>query len=41
MSDKLHRDAILSIKATEMGIGYSYLESSAYGGYIAVDFASP
>jgi uncharacterized protein YkwD len=41
MSDKLHRDAILSIKATEMGIGYAYLESSAYGGYIAVDFASP
>jgi uncharacterized protein YkwD len=41
MSDKLHRDAILSTKATEMGVGYAYLSSSAYGGYIAVDFASP
>jgi uncharacterized protein YkwD len=41
MSDKLHRDAILSTKATEIGVGYAYLESSAYGGYITVDFASP
>jgi uncharacterized protein YkwD len=41
MSDKLHRDAILSKRATEIGVGYAYLESSAYGGYIAVDFASP
>lgn len=41
MSDKLHRDAILSTKATEIGVGYAYLESSVYGGYIAVDFASP
>jgi len=41
MNDKLHRDAILSTKSTEMGVGYAYLSSSAYGGYIAVDFASP
>lgn len=41
MSDKLHRDAILSTRASEMGVGYAYLESSAYGGYITVDFASP
>jgi uncharacterized protein YkwD len=41
MSDKLHRDAILNTKATEIGVGYAYLESSAYGGYITVDFASP
>jgi len=41
MSDKLHRDAILSTKATEMGVGYAYLDSSTYGGYITVDFASP
>jgi len=41
MSDNLHRDAILSTKATEIGIGYAYLSSSGYGGYIAVDFASP
>jgi uncharacterized protein YkwD len=41
MSDKLHRDAILSTKSTEMGVGYAYLSSSAYGGYFTVDFASP
>ncbi len=41
MSDQLHRNAILSTAATEIGVGYAYLESSAYGGYIAVDFASP
>ena len=41
MSDKLHRDAILSTKSTEMGLGYAYLDSSTYGGYFTVDFASP
>ncbi|MBN1451549.1 MAG: CAP domain-containing protein, partial [Anaerolineales bacterium] len=41
MNDKLHRDAILSAKSTEMGIGYAYLSSSAHGGYFTVDFASP
>jgi uncharacterized protein YkwD len=41
MSDKLHRDAILSDKSTEMGIGYAFLDSSTYGGYFTVDFASP
>jgi len=41
MSDKLHRDAILSTQSTEMGIGYAYLSSSTYGGYFTVDFASP
>lgn len=41
MNDKLHRDAILSTKSSEMGIGYAYLESSTYGGYFTVDFASP
>jgi len=41
MSDKLHRDAILSNKASEMGIGYAFLSSSTYGGYFTVDFASP
>ena len=41
MNDKLHRDAILSTKSTEMGIGYAYISSSAYGGYFTVDFASP
>ncbi|MGB7873421.1 MAG: NBR1-Ig-like domain-containing protein [Anaerolineales bacterium] len=41
MSDKLHRDAILSNKSAEIGIGYAYVSSSAYGGYFTVDFASP
>ncbi len=41
MSDKLHRDAMLSTKSTELGIGYAYLSSSTYGGYFTVDFASP
>jgi uncharacterized protein YkwD len=41
MNDKPHRDAILSTKSTEMGIGFAYLSSSAYGGYFTVDFASP
>jgi len=41
MNDKLHRDAILSTRSSEMGIGYAYLESSTYGGYFTVDFASP
>ena len=41
MSDKLHRDAILSTKSSEMGIGYAYVSSSTYGDYFTVDFASP
>jgi len=41
MSDKSHRDAILGTKATEMGVGYAYSASSAYGSYFTVDFASP
>ena len=41
MNDKLHRDAILSTKATEMGVGYAYLSTSSYGGYYTVNFASP
>jgi len=41
MSDKLHRDAILSTRSSEMGIGYAYTDTSAYGGYFTVDFASP
>jgi uncharacterized protein YkwD len=41
MGDKLHRDAILSTKSTEMGIGYAYISSSTYGGYFTIDFASP
>lgn len=40
MSDKMHRDAILSNRASEMGIGYAYVSSSAHGGYFTVNFAS-
>ncbi len=41
MNDTVHRNAILNPKAFEMGIGYAYVASSAYGGYFTVDFASP
>jgi len=41
MNDKPHRDAILGTKATQMGVGYAYSTSSAYGSYLTVDFASP
>jgi len=41
MSDKPHRDAILSNISTEMGIGFASVESSTYGGYFTVDFAAP
>ena len=41
MSDKLHRDAILGTKATQMGVGYAYSTSGIYGSYFTVDFASP
>ena len=37
MSDQIHRDAILSTKSTEMGVGYAYLSMD----YIVVDFGSP
>jgi uncharacterized protein YkwD len=41
MNDKLHHDAILNPRSTEMGIGYAYVSTSSYGGYFTVDFASP
>jgi uncharacterized protein YkwD len=37
MSDQIHRDAILSAKSTEMGVGYANYS----GDYIVVDFGSP
>jgi uncharacterized protein YkwD len=37
MSDKIHHDAILSTKATDMGVGYANYS----GDYIVVDFGSP
>ncbi|NOY99434.1 MAG: hypothetical protein GXP40_09595 [Chloroflexi bacterium] len=41
MDDLPHREAILNTQITEIGIGYAYVGSSTYGGYFAVDFASP
>lgn len=41
MNDQIHKDAILEKRVTEVGIGYAYLGSSTYGGYFAIDFASP
>lgn len=37
MNDQIHRDAILSAKSTEMGVGYANFS----GDYIVVDFGSP
>ncbi len=41
MSDQIHRDAILSTKSTEMGVGYANYSNGSYGDYIVVDFGSP
>lgn len=41
MNSKIHRDNILSPKATEIGIAYVYNASSTYGGYYTLDFAHP
>lgn len=40
MSDQVHHDAILNSGVTEMGGGYAYISTSAYGGYYTVDFGS-
>lgn len=40
MGDQVHHDAILDPTATEMGVGYSYVADSAYGGYFTVDFGA-
>ncbi len=41
MNDQIHKEAILDTRITEIGIGYAYLGTSTFGGYFAVDFASP
>lgn len=41
MNDPVHRDAILNPKVVDMGAGYTYSASSAYGGYYTVDFGAP
>ena len=40
MSDQIHRDEILNLNVTEMGVGYAYIADTAKG-YFTVDFASP
>jgi len=41
MNDPPHRAAILNPRSVDMGAGYAYVESSQYGGYFTVDFATP
>jgi len=41
MNSPVHRDNILSARVTEIGIGYTYSESSTYGGYYTLNFARP
>ena len=41
MNNKLHRDVILNPKATDVGIGYTYLPGSAYGSYYTINFSAP
>jgi uncharacterized protein YkwD len=41
MSDSIHRDAILDPNVSEMGVGYAFVEDTAFQGYYTVDLASP
>jgi uncharacterized protein YkwD len=41
MNDTPDREVLLNPKAVNVGIGYSYLPGTAYGGYYTVDFAAP
>jgi uncharacterized protein YkwD len=41
MNSTIHRDNILNPDVTEVGIGYAYTDTSDYGGYYTVDFATP
>ena len=41
MNSQVHRDNILSIKVSEIGIGYTFFPNSTYGGYYTLDFAKP
>ncbi len=40
MNDKIHRDAILKAKTTEMGVGYAYYSNGSYGDFIVAEFGS-
>jgi uncharacterized protein YkwD len=41
MGDPTHHDIIFDTRVTEIGVGYTYVSDSAYGGYYTVDVASP
>ncbi|MDR3575955.1 MAG: NBR1-Ig-like domain-containing protein [Anaerolineaceae bacterium] len=41
MNSQIHRDNILSIKVSDIGIGYAFYQASDYGGYYTLDFAKP
>jgi uncharacterized protein YkwD len=41
MSDQIHRDAILNVQVTQIGVGYATYSASPLGGYFTVDFAAP
>ncbi len=40
MNDKIHRDAILKAKTTEIGVGYAYFSNGSYGDFIVVEFGT-
>jgi uncharacterized protein YkwD len=41
MNSPIHKANILNPNVTQIGIGYVFVENSAYGGYFTTDFASP
>jgi uncharacterized protein YkwD len=41
MGDATHHDVIMDTRVKEIGVGYTYVSDSAYGGYFTVDVASP
>ena len=41
MNSTVHRDNILNPDVTQIGIAYAYTDTSDYGGYYTVDFATP
>ena len=41
LNDAVHRAAILNPKVKDVGVGYTFVPGTAYGGYYTVDFAAP
>ncbi|HTP03076.1 MAG TPA: NBR1-Ig-like domain-containing protein [Anaerolineales bacterium] len=41
MGDPTHHDVIFDTRISDIGVGYTYVSDSAYGGYYTVDVASP